>query len=59
MSDNRPAVDRRPYRVYTRDPITGLLIHDRLIYRGERCARREARKVTRVLGLEAEARPAA
>lgn len=50
--------DKRPYRVYTLDPATGLYIHDGLIYRGERCAQREARKITRVLGLPAEAHPA-
>ncbi|GAA4100964.1 hypothetical protein [Actinomadura miaoliensis] len=50
--------DRSPWRVYTRDPATGLLIHDGLIYRGERCARREARKITRTLGLQAKAQPA-
>jgi hypothetical protein len=49
--------DARPYRVYARDPQTGLLMHDGLIYRGERCARRQARTITRVLGLDAEARP--
>ncbi len=32
---------------------------DGLVYRGERLARREARKITRLLGLDAEARPAA
>lgn len=48
--------DARPYRVYTRDPLSGLLTHDGLIYRGERCATREARKITRLLGLPAEAR---
>jgi hypothetical protein len=50
--------DRRPFRVYTRDPGTGLLVHDGLIYHGERFARRAARTITRVLGLDAEARPA-
>jgi hypothetical protein len=54
MSDLR---DARPYRVYVRDPLSGLLIHDGLIYRCERCATREARKITRVLGRPAEARP--
>lgn len=50
--------DRTPWRVYTRDPATGLLTHDGLIYRGENCAQREARKITRVLGRLAEAQPA-
>jgi hypothetical protein len=55
----RPRIpDRRPYRVYTRDPGSGLLVHDGLIYRGERCARRVARTIRRVLGQEAQARPA-
>lgn len=49
--------DRRPFRVYARDPDTGLLIHDGLVYRGERVAQREARKITRLLGQPAEARP--
>jgi hypothetical protein len=48
--------DRRPYRVYTRQSDSGLLIHDGLIYRGQRCAERQARTITRVLGLPAEAR---
>lgn len=51
-------VDRRPFRVYARCPVTGLLKHDGLTYRGKRCAEREARKITRVLGSEAEVRPA-
>jgi hypothetical protein len=50
--------DRRRFRVYSRDPRTGLLTHDGLIYRGQRCAQREARKITRILGVPAEARPA-
>lgn len=50
--------DRRPWRVYTRDQDTGLLIHDGLIYRGRRCAEREARKIRRILGQMAEAQPA-
>ncbi|WP_329242866.1 hypothetical protein OG417_44885 [Actinoallomurus sp. NBC_01490] len=50
--------DRTPWRVYTRDAATGLLTHDGLIYRGEHCARREARKISRVLGRPAEAQPA-
>ena len=50
--------DRRPFRLYVRDPETGLLISDGLTYRGKNVARREARKVTRVLGRPAEARPA-
>jgi hypothetical protein len=54
-----PAVDRRPFLLYIRNPATGLLVSDGLTYRGERIARREALKITRVLGLEAEARPAA
>ncbi len=49
--------DQRPFRLYTRDPESGLLFHDGLVYRGERCANREARKVRRVLGVEAEVRP--
>ena len=49
---------RRPFRVYVRDPDSGLLVSDGLIYRGERVAWREARKITRVLGQPAEARPA-
>jgi hypothetical protein len=53
------AADRRPFRVYIRDRATGLLVSDGLVYWGERLARREARKITRVLGLDAEARPAA
>lgn len=51
--------DRQPFRVYTRDPDTGLLICDGLTYWGEHLARREARKITRLLGQPAEARPAA
>jgi hypothetical protein len=51
------APDRRPYRVYTRDK-RGLLVHDGLIYWGQHCASKEARKITRVLGHDAEARPA-
>lgn len=58
MSVVDSGTDRSPWRVYTRNPATGLLIHDGLIYRGERCAQREARKITRLLGLSAEARPA-
>ena len=58
MSRPIRVADTRPYRVYTRDPDSGLLIHDGLIYRGASCAQREARKITRVLGLPAEARPA-
>jgi hypothetical protein len=58
MSVRDTPADRSPWRVYIRDPGTGLLIHDGLIYRGERCARREARKITRLLGQPAEARPA-
>ncbi len=54
-----PAADRRPFLLYIRDPATGLLVSDGLTYRGERLARREARKITRVLGRDAEARPAA
>jgi hypothetical protein len=49
--------DARRFRVYARDPRTGLLMHDCLIYWGERCAQRQARTITRVLGLYAEARP--
>jgi hypothetical protein len=49
--------DRTPWRVYTRDPHTGLLAHDGLIYLGESCAQREARKIIRVLGRLAEAQP--
>lgn len=49
---------RQPFRVYARDPESGLLVSDGLIYRGERVARREARKIARVLGQPAEARPA-
>jgi hypothetical protein len=49
--------DTRPFRVYARDPKSGLLIHDRLIYRGAHCAERAARTITRVLGVDAEARP--
>jgi len=52
-------VDRRPFLVYIRDRATGLLVSDGLVYWGERLARRESRKVTRVLGVDAEARPAA
>jgi hypothetical protein len=52
-----PRPDDRPHRVYTRDPATGLLIHDGLIYRGARCAQRQARTISRVLGRHAEARP--
>jgi hypothetical protein len=44
--------------VYTRDPGSGLLVHDGLIYRGERCAWRVTRAISRVLGQEAQARPA-
>lgn len=53
-----PGLDRRPYRVYVRNRTSGLLVHDGLIYRGQHCAQREARKITRVLGQEACARPA-
>src|SRR5439155_6355181 len=49
---------RQPFRVYARDPDSGLLVSDGLTYRGERVALREARKITRVLGQPAEARPA-
>ena len=49
--------DRQPWRVYIRDQGTGLLIHDGLIYRGRRCAEREARKIRRILGHMAEAQP--
>jgi hypothetical protein len=49
---------RQPFRVYARDPESGLLVSDGLIYRGQRVAWREARKITRVLGQPAEARPA-
>jgi hypothetical protein len=51
------ARDRRPFRVYTRDPHTGLLVSDGLTYIGEHCAQREAAKISRILGQEAEARP--
>jgi len=57
MPSSQP--DRRPFLLYIRNRTTGLLVSDGLTYRGERLARREARKITRVLGLEAEARPAA
>ncbi|TDB91223.1 hypothetical protein E1264_02730 [Actinomadura sp. KC216] len=57
MSALRAGKDRSPWRVYTRNPATGVLVHDGLIYRGERCAQREARKINRVLGQPAEARP--
>lgn len=50
--------DLRPWRVFTRDQNTGLLIHDGLIYRGRRCAEREARKIRRMFGQVAEAQPA-
>lgn len=52
------AQDRRPFRLYIRDPETGLLISDGLTYRGQSVAWREACKITRVLGRPAEARPA-
>lgn len=58
MAAPNPSPDRRPYRVYIRRPDTGLLTHDGLIYRGKRCAQREARKIARVTGLAAESRPA-
>jgi hypothetical protein len=58
MPSSEAGTDRSPWRVYTRDPATGLLTHDGLIYRGAHCARREARKITRVLGHVAEAQPA-
>jgi hypothetical protein len=54
-NDSTP--DARPFRVYARDPQTGLLMHDGLIYRGAHCAKRTARTITRVLGVDAEARP--
>jgi hypothetical protein len=56
MPNQNAGADRRPYRVFVRNPESGLLTHDGLIYRGERCAQREARKIARVLGLTAEAR---
>jgi hypothetical protein len=59
MSVPDGGIDRSPWRVYTRNPDTGLLTHDGLIYRGEHCAQREARKIARLLGLAAEAHPAA
>jgi hypothetical protein len=49
---------RQSFRVYARDPDSGLLVSDGLTYRGEHVAWREARKITRVLGQPAEARPA-
>jgi hypothetical protein len=58
MSRSDTDTDRTPWRVYTRDAATGLLTHDGLIYRGERCAQRQARTITRVLGRPAEAQPA-
>jgi hypothetical protein len=58
MPSSNAGTDRSPWRVYTLDPDTGLLTHDGLIYRGERCAQREARKITRVLGRVAQAHPA-
>jgi len=53
------AEDRRPFRVYVRDPGSGLLVSDGLTYIGERCARRETGKISRLLGQHAEARPCA
>ena len=53
----RSGKDHRPFHVYARCPTTGLLMHDGLVYRGKRCAEREARKITRTLGSEAEVRP--
>jgi hypothetical protein len=50
--------DQRPFRIYTRDPQTRLLVHDGLIYRGQRLAHREAAKITRLLGEQTEVRPA-
>jgi hypothetical protein len=49
--------DRQPFRLYVREPSNGRLICDGLVYLGERCVRREARKVTRVLGLETRVCP--
>ncbi|MCP2341143.1 hypothetical protein [Actinomadura rupiterrae] len=49
--------DLRPFRLFVRSPATGLLTGDGLLYRGERAARREARKITRVWGLETLVRP--
>jgi hypothetical protein len=51
--------DKRPFLIYTRDPQTGLLIHDGLTYRGQHLAQREAAKITRRLGEQTEIRPAA
>jgi hypothetical protein len=53
----RPAEDRQPFRVYLRQPDTGLLVSDGLTYIGRRTAEHETRKITRVLGWYAEARP--
>jgi hypothetical protein len=50
-------ISRQPFRVYARAPDSGLLVSDGLIYWGERVAWREARKITRLLGQPAEARP--
>jgi hypothetical protein len=49
--------DRRPFHVFVREPGTGLLVSDGLTYIGQRCAEHEARKITRILGQHAEARP--
>jgi hypothetical protein len=58
MGRGRKEEDRRPYRVYVRQTETDLLVCDGLIYRGKHCAEREVRKIRRVLGREAQARPA-
>lgn len=51
------AEDRRPFRIYMYDPKRALMISDGLNYIGERCARKEAAKITRYYGQPTEVRP--
>jgi hypothetical protein len=48
--------DRRPFWIYMLDPARQLMISDGLNHIGERCARREAAKMTRHYGLPTEVR---
>ena len=48
--------DRRPFWIFMLDSERGLMISDGMNHIGERCARREAAKMTRHYGLPVEVR---
>lgn len=53
---NQATHDPQRFWIYTQRP-DGAMATDKLVYVGERLAKREADKITRVLGEYAEARP--